>query len=385
MEKPTILLLASRLGMGGAERHTITLANLLSSRFRVVLAYLKHDEEMIGHVQRERVAGLHCLHARPGLDWRAVSALAQLATRYGVGAVVCANAYALMYAQLARFALDVPWEVIEVYHTTKLQTWKQRLSMLVYAPFFWLADDLVFVCETQRRYWLRRGLWCRRVHAIHNGVDIDHFRALSPAEALIARRAFGFSEGDRVVGICAVLRPEKAHTDLLEAVAGLHVVGQYWKVLIVGDGPLRAVVEDRIRTLGLEGDVVITGYQSDVRNAIAASDVVTLVSTTEAFSIATLEGMAMGKGLVMSDVGGAREQVTEGVNGYLFPPADVGELADRLSRCWDRAMQAAMGNASRARVEADFSQQRMVERYTDLLEKALRRGEAAAARLPDAR
>lgn len=370
----TVLLLTSQLGIGGAERHTISLANLLGREFRVVLAYLKPQAEMIELVNRESVLELRCLDARKRLDLQAARELLVLCQKHGVRMIVCANAFALVHAQLARWLSPTPVVVVEIFHTTKLRTFKEHLELAFYRPWFWAAHHLVFVCEAQRQYWRRRALWAPQTHMIHNGVDLSHFDPSRYADhADQVRTELGFGAADRVVGICAVLRPEKAHADLLAAVATRAADGQRWKVLVIGDGPLRELIEREIARLGLVDSVRITGFQSDVRRWLAVCDVVALVSTAvETFSIAALEAMAMGKPMIMSDVGGAREQVEHGVNGMIFPPGDVGALAKCLDGCWDAERTQRMGVAARSRVEREFSLQAMIDRYVALFGRILR-------------
>lgn len=371
-DRPAVVLLVNSLGVGGAERHTIALANLLNDRFRVVLAYLKSDESLGTLIDRDRVVEVCSLDVRSRIDLRAARALADLAARHDARLILCANGFALMYAQLARLISPRGMTILEVFHTNKLGTWKERLSMALYWPMFLAAHHLVFVCDAQRKRWHRLGLRGRQTHMIYNGVDLDHFdpAGLAP-NAKQWRESFGFGAEDRVVGICAALRPEKAHADLLHAVALLRGEGQRWKVLIVGDGPMREAIEATAAALGLQQDVVITGFLSDVRGPLTACDAVALVSKTEAFSIAALEAMAMAKPMIMSDVGGAREQVIPQHNGLLFPPRDVRELAKCLRECSDSWRREEMGKRARHRVETEFSQQTMVARYVALLEGAL--------------
>lgn len=83
---------------------------------------------------------------------------------------------------------------------------------------------------------------------------------------------------DFVVGICAALRPEKQHRDLLAAISRLKQEGTRAKCLIIGNGPHRGGIEREIRDLGLEFDVAITGWQQDVRPFIAACTCLALTS-----------------------------------------------------------------------------------------------------------
>src|SRR5258705_13696992 len=88
--------------------------------------------------------------------------------------------------------------------------------MMIYRLFFWTTDCLVFVCEKQRRCWLRRGVFSRRNEVIYNGVDTEEFcDKWSPEERRTLRRALGFSDADYVIGISAVLRPEKKNVQVV--------------------------------------------------------------------------------------------------------------------------------------------------------------------------
>lgn len=356
------------LGHGGAERHSMALAQLLSPHFRVVLAYLKPDEALLEGRSEPLPFQTLCLDVRRRVDHDAVQRLVEVLDAQGVEAVLCANTYPLLYGHLAARRAQRRPRVIEVYHTTRLMNLRQELEQVFYRPFFWRADHLVYVCQAQRDYWSRRLLWGRQTRVIYNGIDLSRFAERGLPDAA-ARATWRLAPADRVIGVCAVLRPEKAHLDLVRAAAQRKAAGQPWKLLFIGDGPMRGAIEAEAERLGLKEDLRITGYLGDVRDAIAACDVMGLVSTAiETFSIAALESMALGKPMIMSDIGGAREQVTPGLNGWLFPAGDVAALADRLARAEDLPALRRLGAAARERVVREFSQERMTQAYLDLLD-----------------
>jgi glycosyltransferase involved in cell wall biosynthesis len=364
----SILFVMSSLVHGGAERQTISLAGELARRHRVVIAYLKPVEDLLPQVPRERLLDLVFLNAHDGVDSGAVRRLSALIDHHAAHTVVCVNSYPLLYAHLARRRANQTPAIVEVYHTTKLRTLGERLRMLVYRPLFWLSDQVVYVSLNQRRYWRRRGLFGRRTAVIHNGVDTAFFSPPTPQSAQMAREHYGMTPGDRVIGIAAVLRPEKAHGLLLDAVARSKAAGHPWKVLIIGDGPMRGQVEACIDALDLRNDVVITGFLQDVRPAVNACDAMAIVSNAiETFSIAALEAMSMGKPMIMSRIGGADEQVQHGVNGLLFPADDVEALVACLAQCWNATVRAAMGERAREDTLARFSQHTMVAAYEKIL------------------
>jgi len=228
---------------------------------------------------------------------------------------------------------------------------------------------MVYVCERQARHWRRLGLKPRREVVIHNGIDSRYFSDTWSAEQKASfRRRQGFDGADCVVGLCAVMRPEKAHGDLLAAVRRLRDEGLRIRCLLIGDGPERDRIEARIRELGLEGDVKLTGALADVRPAIASCDVMVLAShAVETFSLAALESMSLGKPMVMADIGGAAEQVTHGEHGLLYRPGDVDALARCLRTMSDPALRQRAGACAARRVREAFDIETMVRRYERML------------------
>jgi glycosyltransferase involved in cell wall biosynthesis len=242
--------------------------------------------------------------------------------------------------------------------------------MLYYRPLFWAADCLVFVCEAQSRYWLPRKVAARSNLVIHNGVDPEHWTPIGDEVTHRMRALLGYAAADYVIGICAALRPEKNHVQLVDAVAALRSRGVAARALVIGDGPMRPAIEARARAAGVADEVRITGFQQDVRPYLAACDTAVLCSTTiETFSLAALEAMALGRPVVHSEVGGAAEMVLDGENGFLFPPGDTPALVRRLAELAEPARRARMGTAARELVVARFSERAMVERYETTLLK----------------
>ncbi len=168
-----------------------------------------------------------------------------------------------------------------------------------------------------------------------------------------------------MIAICAALRPEKAHGDLVDAIARLRDQGVPARALFIGDGPERAAIEHHVSSARLEVRVVITGMQSDVRPYLAAADVVALTShAIETFSVAALEAMAAGKPLVMTRIGGAEEQVTpDGTATSTSLATSI--LTAHLARLADPERREAIGAASARRVSESFTDAKMLACYTD--------------------
>jgi len=153
----------------------------------------------------------------------------------------------------------------------------------------------------------------------------------------------------------------------VDSIALLRKKGIPARALLIGDGEMREAIESRARELNVEKHLMITGFQADVRPYIAACDVMTLCSITEAFSLAALEAMALGRPMVHSDVGGAAEMIFPGRNGLLFPVGNTGAFVDKLAILADRAVSRQMGREAREVVKELFSEKRMVDRYEQTL------------------
>lgn len=365
-----VLFIVNSLRAGGAEKHVVSLVNHLDAReFEMALAYLHPGDDLLKEIGAGRLRSSLCCNAGSRLDRAAVARLAGLIDSAEIDVILCTNMFAMFYGALARSRAERKPRLVEVFHTTLLGRWRLRLQMAFYWPLFRRCDHLVYVCESQRRHWRRFGLRARADSCIYNGIDTAHFAPTAvPDSGRALRGELGFGRDDYVIGICAGMRPEKAHTDLVEAVARLRAAGVPARCLMVGDGVERPTIERRIKELGLGADVVLAGQCADVRPYVAACDVMALVSrAVETFSISALEAMALERPMVMSRIGGATEQVVEGRNGYTFRAGDVDALTDCLARLADPSVRLPMGRHARALVVERFGVEGMARRYDALL------------------
>jgi len=364
-----LIFVTGSLPHGGAERQSIAVMNRLAERGHECHAvYVRNDPSQLDRIRLREGVTVRCLNATRYLDMRALADFAAHISRIRPSAIVAANPYALMYSSLALRLSRVRAPLVVTFHTTRLFGAKEHAKMIIDRLFFWSADRLVFVCEKQMRYWLRRGVLSRKNDVIYNGVDTDHFSDTSNSEERRKlRQELGFYDADYVIGISAVLRPEKNHVQLVDAVATLRNMGIPARVLMIGDGPMRGAVERRSNELKVDAEVRITGFQRDVRPYISVCDVMVLCSLVETFSLAALEAMAMGKPVIHADLGGASEMIVPGRNGFLFPVGDTGALVDKLAILADRSVSRRMGRAARELVETLFSEKTMVDRYEQTL------------------
>jgi glycosyltransferase involved in cell wall biosynthesis len=192
----------------------------------------------------------------------------------------------------------------------------------------------------------------RRVQVIHNGIDGERFVA---AERDGVRRELGLGDAF-VVGTAAVLTRQKGLFHLLEAARLVKAADPGIRFVVAGDGPLRAELEARARTLGVDDVVRFVGYRRDVPELLAALDLHVMPSLWEGLPLALLEALASGKPIVATRVGGNPEVVEDGVNGLVVPPADPAAIARAvLALRRDPAARARMQAANLERFARRFS------------------------------
>lgn len=143
--------------------------------------------------------------------------------------------------------------------------------------------------------------------------------------------------------------------------------GSALRLRLVGDGPERPRIQELVRALKLDAHVQFLGEQVELPAVLRDSDVFLLPSETESFGLAALEAMACGVPVVASRVAGIPEVVADGETGLLAPVGDVAAMAAHVARlASDAATLTRFARAARARVEAHFQPEPIVNRYEAL-------------------
>ena len=116
------------------------------------------------------------------------------------------------------------------------------------------------------------------------------------------------------------------------------------------------------------------GLRRDVPRLLAGGDVFALSSVHEGVPISVIEAMTAGLPVVATDVGALRDQVTEGVDGFLVPSGDAEGLAERLARLADDpALRAELGRRAQERARAEFTVENTAAAFTEMVESVARR------------
>jgi len=226
------------------------------------------------------------------------------------------------------------------------------------------TDKLISVCDAMTTQALAAGVGRPAQYTtIYSGMDVASFRA-ARADGAAARARLGIPAG-AVIFLCfGRLFAMKGLEDVLEIVRAAQAVKPAGAcALFVGDGPLRPMLTRAAAQAGLTGCVHFAGRVAPTAMAhwVAAADVVVHASLREGLARAVVQGLAGGKPVVTYDVGGAREVVRDGVNGFVVPAADRAALQQRaLQLVRDAALRTMLARGAAATDLSRFAADRMV-------------------------
>jgi glycosyltransferase involved in cell wall biosynthesis len=240
-----------------------------------------------------------------------------------------------------------------------------------------LPGTLIAVCEKARERLIGFGVPTERIIVSYNGVDLGKFNPDS-TERGVVRAELGLKDEIVVATVGAMVGgsewkgPSKGQDLVVQALAKLQGRLPALRVMLVGDGDMRASVEDTARRLNVTDKVLFMGRRFDVARLLAAADIYCLPSVAgEFFPNSIVEAMAMGKPWIGSDIAGLGELTANGAAGLLVKVGDVDGLAHRIHElATNGALRAEMGRRARVEVEERFTIVRVVDRVLAAYAKA---------------
>ena len=383
---PLIVHVVHGFAVGGLENGLVNLVNRMpAQRWRhAIVSLTRVSSRFAERVQRPDVRFIE-LDKRPGHLVRDYPRLYRLFRQLRPALVHTRNLAALE-ATVPAWAAGVPVRIHGEHGWNREdpdgRSRRYRYVRRLYRPF--VSRYVALSCHLEEYLERQVGVRTQRISQIYNGVDTERFR---PAEARqpIAGCPFADPE-DFVVGWAGRMDPVKDVPGLLgafsQALQRSAAAARRLRLVLVGDGPMRAAIEEVVARQGLRERVWLAGERADVAELMRGFDCFVLPSLGEGISNTMLEAMATRLPIVATRVGGNGELVESGMTGLLVPAGDSAALCAALLRYFaDRAMARRHAKAARRVAEARFSLNRMVADYCNLYETALA---AAGVALPPA-
>lgn len=365
-----------RFDVGGLENGVVNLINHMPpGAYRHMVVALTEVTDFKLRLQRPDVECV-ALHKAPGHGARLYPSLWRL-LRARRPAIVHTRNLAALEMQVAAWAAGVPVRIhgehgrdIDDLDGTSRR--HQRLRRL-YSPF---VHRYVALSQDLERYLTGPvGIAPGRIAQIYNGVDAEKF-APAAAAGLRALPGCPFAGPGWWVGTVGRMAAVKNQTLLARAFLLARAADPGFaaeaRLVMVGDGPLRAQAQAILESGGAGEAAWLPGERSDVADVMRALDCFVLPSLAEGISNTILEAMACGLPVLATAVGGNVELVDAGRNGMTVPNDDPEAMAQSLLHLWRNAeVRQRMGRAGRADVEQRYSMQAMVTAYRRLYDQQI--------------
>lgn len=256
------------------------------------------------------------------------------------------------------------WTSVERYSKMSVYQWLDRQSLR-------RMDAVALVNPCMRNHPGLRHVHTIRLHVVNNGIPLDD----GAQRAEVAPAIQAFCRDHFVIGAICRFSPEKGVIHLVNAFALLRKRHRQARLLLIGDGPQRGLIEQRIQRAGLHRDVLLTGYLSAAPRYLSLLDTLVLPSLTEGLPITLLEAMRAGVPVVATAVGGIPQVLRQEVSGLLAPPGNAVMLANAIDRLLQTpALGEALAKEARRDFRARYTSERMADSYRRLYEKILQSG-----------
>ncbi len=374
---PLVLHLVYRFDTGGLENGVVNLINHMppAAYRHAVVALTEVVPGFARRIERGDVEFVS-LHKPPGHAARLYPRLLQL-FRQMRPAVVHSRNLAALECQLPAWWAGVPVaihgehgrDVDDLDGSRKRYQWLRR----AYRPF---VDQYVALSGDLAAYLQQRvGVPERRVAQIYNGVDLQRFHPAGNGRAPLPGSPFN-DPALWLVGSVGRMQTVKAQTLLarafVRALALQPALRSRLRLVMVGEGPLRAEAQALLAAAGVADLAWLPGERADVPDVMRGLDCFVLSSLAEGISNTILEAMASGLPVLATRVGGNAELVVDGETGVIVPSSDTEAMAPALvALAGDPGLAKAMGQAGRTRVARQFSLPAMVSAYQGLYDRLL--------------
>jgi sugar transferase (PEP-CTERM/EpsH1 system associated) len=376
MQPPLVAHVIHRLGIGGLENGLVNFINHCpTNRYRHAIVCMTEATEFRRRL-RDRELPILEMHKRPGQDWGLYRRLWRALRQLRPCILHTRNFGALDSLVPARFAGVRHhvhglhgWDVNDLHGQNVRYRWIRRAADPWTEAYIAVSRDLAAWAQEQI------GLRAQKLTQIYNGVDSERFHPASTRDRASLPRGFA---GDThfVIGwvgrMDAVKQPLALVATLRELLVANPNLRDCARLVMVGDGPLRAAVTAAIAADGLENNVWLAGARDDVAALLRDFDIFVLPSLNEGISNTILEAMSSGLPVIAARVGGNAELIEHEVTGMLVAENSPAQFATAvLGYSTDARRVARHGAAARAAVERRFSMRSMVDAYLHVYDSVL--------------
>ncbi len=274
-----------------------------------------------------------------------------------------------VYCSIVGMVCCIP--VISTFHGTVDTDSADKLLRLKFRLINRGSTKVVFVSEHLKQcYFKNTCVDKNKSVVIYNGIDTAKFTGENKK---CLRKNLGYSKENVLIGSIGNIRSAKGYDILLKTASILKKDHPHIRFLIVGEGKnelFKKLIRLR-KSLGVENTVNFLGFRANVSSILKELDIFLLPSTSEGFSISTIEAMASGVPVIVTDSGGPGEIVTHEKDGLLVPPNSPEAIAKAIDKYITSShMLKEIAKKAQTTVAKNFSINRMIETYVSLYNRA---------------
>lgn len=330
--KPSILMLNDNPDVvGGGEKQLVEVAKAASREgMEVTVAYIS-GSSFEGLLKAERIDSTPLSQMRSN-PVAAVWALKRICRERRIDLIHTHSFFNSFSGRLAGRLIRVP-----VVTTVHCQPGAAKRTGLIKRVLWFSREKIeramarytssfIAVSEAVAEGLVRQGVSRQKIVVIPNGIDALEVRK----SAAMERDQRPQGQGRLRIGTVARLDPAKGIEILIEAAGILRDRDLSFEAVVVGDGPERQPIEELVRRLGLEQQIVFHGYLDNPFAVLATFDIYVVSSHEEGFGFTVLEAMALGRPVIATRVGGLVDLIEDGETGLLVPPGEPQALADAI-------------------------------------------------------
>ncbi|MCM8790582.1 MAG: glycosyltransferase family 4 protein [Candidatus Omnitrophica bacterium] len=382
-----VLRIITRLNIGGPAIHTVLLSSELnkngSYKDVLVCGRISVSEGDMSYLAREK--GVYPIVVEdlirdisPAKDMKALIGLYSIIKKEKPDIVHTHTAKAGTLGRIAAILARVPVKV-HTFHGHIFDGYfsplKARLFLMI-ERFLGLFTDKVITVSDRIKGDIVANLGVvksSKTAVIPLGFELDRFLNCEIAKGSF-RKHLGFSDETFLVGIVGRLVPIKNHKMFLDA-------AKYFrqkrpdanvKFIVVGNGESEFSIKEYAAQIGIQQDIIFTGWVDELASVYESLDVVGLTSLNEGTPVSIIEAMASAKPVVATAVGGVEDLIRDGENGFLVKSGDFAAFAERLiSLMEDKILCRNMGICGRVSVSNIYSKERLVSDIKRLYNECL--------------
>jgi glycosyltransferase involved in cell wall biosynthesis len=392
LKKTRIIHIITRLDKGGSAETTLQVVSLLNrERYEVFLAHGLSLESNMGVMEQEvlardlslaekrgiRVFSIPSLLRRLSLknDLLAFFSIYRLIKRIKPHIVHTHTSKAGVLGRLAACLARVPI-IIHTPHGHVFHSYygyiMTKIIVLVERILSLMTDKITALTDRERDEHLEQGVASIEKYVIiHSGVMLQQIMNTN-IDVETGKKEFDIPQNSNVIGVVGRLVPIKGHKYLVSAAK--RIIKEFGNTVFVfvGDGYLEARLQRQAESLGVRKNIIFAGWRNDVIKILGLFDVLVLPSLNEGMGKVLIEGMALGKPIVASSVGGIIDLVKNGDNGILVPPRDSDALAEAILKLIrNKNLTQELGKNGKSKVYPEYDTFVMIRQIEDLYERLL--------------